>query len=91
MFPRYAGELGPTTASATLMKWIRLKTKDKKHTVHSLRHGMSDRLVIAEVSAVDRNAILGHLNAGVGEGTYGGRLAKLKALTKAMEKAWQVE
>ncbi|MEZ0001311.1 tyrosine-type recombinase/integrase [Sinorhizobium fredii] len=89
LFARYAGKHGPTTASATLMKWIRLKTADKKLVVHSLRHSMSDRLVMAEVSTVDRNAILGHLNAGVGEATYGGRLAKLKALTKAMEKVWQ--
>jgi len=48
---------------------------------------MSDRLNLAGVSANDRNAILGHMNAGVGEQTYGSRQAKLQVIFAAMLKA----
>jgi integrase len=88
VFARYIKPTGPTTASAVLMKRIREVTDEPKHTVHSLRHGMADRLSLAETSAIDRNAIMGHLNPGTGERHYGGSYAKLKVLTRVMKKAY---
>ena len=88
VFARYIKPTGPTTASAVLMKRIREVTEEPKHTVHSLRHGMADRLSLAETSAIDKNAIMGHLNPGTGERHYGGSYAKLKVLTRAMKKAF---
>ncbi|MBD9373202.1 tyrosine-type recombinase/integrase [Rhizobium sp. ARZ01] len=88
VFARYIKPTGPTTASAVLMKRIREVTTEPKHTVHSLRHGMADRLSLAEASAIDKNAIMGHLNPGTGEHHYGGRHAKLKVLTRVMNKAF---
>jgi integrase len=88
-FPRYIKPTGPTTASAVLMKRIREVTSDPKHTVHSLRHGMADRLALAETSAIDKNAIMGHLNPGTGEKHYGGSYTKLKVLTRVMNKAFE--
>ncbi len=90
LFARYIKPTGPTTASAVLMKRIREITDDPKHTVHSLRHGMADRLSLAEASAIDKNAIMGHLNPGTGERHYGGTYAKLKVLTRVMKKAFGV-
>ncbi|MCV3767147.1 tyrosine recombinase XerC [Rhizobium sp. TRM95796] len=91
VFPRYFRAQGPTNASAALRRRIRAFTLDSHYVVHSLRHGMSDRLVEAEVPQVDRNAILGHLNAGTGEKVYGGRVARLKVLTKQMQRAFGLE
>lgn len=88
VFPRYIKPAGPTSASAALMKRIRAVTEDPKHTVHSLRHGMADRLALAEVPSIDKNAILGHLNPGTGERHYGGKYAKLKILTRSMKRAF---
>lgn len=88
VFARYIKPTGPTTASAVLMKRIREVSAEPKHTVHSLRHGMADRLSLAEASAIDKNAIMGHLNPGTGERHYGGSYAKLKVLTRVMKKAF---
>jgi integrase len=88
VFARYIKATGPTTASAVLMKRIREVTSERKYTVHSLRHGMADRLALAETSAIDKNAIMGHLNPDTGEKHYGGRYAKLKVLTRVMKRAY---
>lgn len=50
LFPSYGRERGSDAASAALMKHIRAVTKDPKHVIHSLRHNMKDRLILAEVS-----------------------------------------
>ncbi|ETD90445.1 hypothetical protein U713_05385 [Rhodobacter capsulatus YW2] len=58
LFPAYASERGADAASASLMKHLRTVTKDPKHVIHSLRHNMKDRLILAEVSSLDQNLIL---------------------------------
>ena len=42
VFPRYARSRGADAASAALMKAVRVETKDKRLTVHGLRHRVSD-------------------------------------------------
>jgi len=87
VFPSYGRVRGSDAASAALMKHVRAVTKDEKHVIHSLRHNMKDRLILAEVSTLDQNLILGHTLGGVGDSVYGGRVAKLRQTTKAMKKA----
>lgn len=90
LFARYGGENGPGNASAALMKYVRKVTDDEAHAVHSLRHNMKDRLILAEVSELEQNLILGHSFGGVGDRVYGGTPAKLRASTKAMKRAFGV-
>jgi len=52
--------------SAAIMKHIRTVTDDKKHTIHSLRHNMKDRLISAGASQQDQDAILGHSSGKIG-------------------------
>lgn len=87
LFPSYGRSRGSDAASAALMKHVRRVTTDPKHVVHSLRHNMKDALVLAEVSSLDQNLILGHALGGVGDRVYGGSVAKLRVTTKAMKKA----
>lgn len=70
-----------------MMKHIRRVTENPKHVVHSLRHNMKDSLMMAEVSSLDQNLILGHSLGGVGNRTYGGGLTKLRMTTRAMKRA----
>ncbi|WP_119941532.1 site-specific integrase [Neorhizobium sp. NCHU2750] len=88
LFARYGKESGPTNASAALMKYVRRVTEDPAHAVHSLRHNMKDRLILAEATEMDQNLILGHSVGGVGNRTYGSPRAKLKAITRAMLRAF---
>lgn len=88
LFPDYGRVRGSDTASAALMKQVRKVTKDPKHVVHSLRHNMKDRLMLAEVSSLDQNLILGHALGGVGDRVYGGDTAKLRVTTRAMKRAF---
>lgn len=90
LFPRYAHAGGPGAASQALMKYVRKFSKNKKHVVHSLRHNMSDNLMLAEVDERIANLILGHALGGVGNRVYGGEVAKLRATTEAMKKAHEV-
>lgn len=87
LFAAYGSPRGADAASAALMKHVRTVTTDGKHVVHSLRHNMKDRLMLAEVSSLDQNLILGHALGGVGDRVYGGETAKLRATTKALQKA----
>lgn len=91
LFPSYGGARGPDAASAAIMKHLRKVTKDPKHVVHSLRHNMKDRLRLAEVAQIEQDLILGHALEGVGDRTYGGEAARLKATTRAMVKAFKVD
>lgn len=91
LFARYGGENGPGNASGALMKYVRKVTDDEAHAVHSLRHNMKDRLILAEVSELEQNLILGHSLGGVGDRVYGGTPTKLRASTKAMKRAFGVE
>lgn len=88
LFPDYGHVRGGDAASASLMKHVRAVTKDPKHVVHSLRHNMKDRLMMAEVGSLDQNLILGHALGGVGERVYGGDAAKLRVTTRAMKRAF---
>lgn len=86
LFPTYGKKRGSDAASAALMKQLRRVSPDEKHVIHSLRHNMKDRLIQAEISSIDQNLILGHALAGVGDRTYGGETARLRAITRAMQK-----
>ncbi|MEH7848661.1 DUF6538 domain-containing protein [Rhizobium laguerreae] len=90
-FPRYAGPVGPNTASQSLMKWLRKVSTDSLHAVHSLRHNMADRCDLAGVHPTDKAAILGHLNTGASEKHYGSDAVKRVRLKRAMEKAFGID
>ena len=91
LFERYGDEKGPTNASAALMKYVRRVSEDPAHAVHSLRHNMKDRLILAEASELQQNLILGHSLGGVGNRTYGGDKAKLRSITRAIRRAFELE
>lgn len=88
LFSQYGTENGPTNASQSLMKRVREVTSNDRLVVHSLRHNIKDRLVLASVLELDQNLILGHSLGGVGNRVYGGDAAKLRATTAAMKKAF---
>lgn len=90
VFPSYGRSRGPDSASAALMKHVRRVTDDPKHVVHSLRHNMKDNLDLAEVSALDRNLIMGWSLGGVGDRVYGGDMRALRVTTRAMKRAMGV-
>ena len=46
LFPRYGRVRGADSTSAALMKHLRAVSDNPKHTVHSLRHSMEDKLPI---------------------------------------------
>ncbi len=48
---------------------------------------MKDRLRLAEVAQIEQDLILGHALEGIGDRTYGGEQARLRATTRAMQKA----
>lgn len=83
LFPTYAKPRGADSASQALMKHMRCLTGNKKHTVHSCRHRMKDRLRLAGVQHVVQGMILGHALGGVGE-DYGGPEGRLKVCQKAL-------
>ncbi len=91
LFSKYGKESGPTNASAALMKYVRRVTEDPAHAVHSLRHNMKDRLILAEASELQQNLILGHALGGVGNRTYGSDRAKLRSTTLAMKRAFGMD
>lgn len=88
LFSRYFGKAD--NASSALMKYVRAITQNERKVVHSLRHTMKDRLVLAGVSQQIQDMILGHSSGNV-SGVYGGHAASLEAsrqgLIKALEKA----
>ncbi|WP_171052579.1 site-specific integrase [Ruegeria sediminis] len=83
LFPAYAKPRGADSASQALMKHMRLLTENKKHTVHSCRHLMKDKLRIAGVQQVVQGMILGHALGGVGE-DYGGPDGRLAVCRDAL-------
>jgi len=86
LFPRYGRVRGSDSASAALMKHLRVVSENPKHTVHSLRHGMEDKLTRAGVSEFDRNLVLGHSSGGMSE-RYGGAEVRLEMALEALKKA----
>lgn len=91
LFPDYGRVRGSDAASAALMKHLRRVSIDEKHVIHSLRHNMKDRLVLAEAASLDQNLILGHALGGVGDRYYEGEVAKLRATTRVMKRAFGLE
>lgn len=91
LFPSYGRVRGGDTVSAALMKHVRTVTKDPNHVVHSLRHNMRDRLMLAEVASLDQNLIMGWSLGGVGDRVYGGDVAKLRVTTRAMKRAFGID
>lgn len=89
-FPSYGRPRGGDAASASLMKHLRKVSQNEKHVVHSLRHNMKDRLILAEVPSLDQNLILGHTVGGVGDTVYGSAAAKLRAITRGMKRAFGI-
>lgn len=85
LFPRYGRVRGADSASGALMKHLRVVSNNPKHTVHSLRHGMEDKLTRAGVSEFDRNLVLGHSGGGMSE-RYGGAEVRLEMAFKAILK-----
>ena len=85
LFPRYARPRGADAASAVLMKSVRRFTLDKRHTVHSLRHNMKDKLRLAGVDKTIQDLILGHAAPSVGE-RYGGAEGRLEVAYRAMKR-----
>ncbi|QXT40046.1 tyrosine-type recombinase/integrase [Gymnodinialimonas ceratoperidinii] len=83
LFPRYARERGADAASAALMKHLRSFTTDKRHKVHSLRHGMKDRMRKAGVDKAAQDVVLGHAAPNIGE-TYGGSEGLLAVALRAL-------
>ncbi len=90
LFSRYARVRGPDAASAALMKHLRGFTTDKRHKVHSLRHGMKDRLRKAGVDKIAQDIVLGHAAQNVGE-LYGGDEGLLSVALKALQTVERAE
>lgn len=84
LFPRYVRERGPDAASAALMKHLRGFTTDKRHKVHSLRHGMKDQMRKAGVDKASQDVVLGHATGSIGE-TYGGEEGLLAVALRALQ------
>ena len=55
MCPDYCHPSGATNASSALMSHVKAIRTSRKQVVHSLRHNMKDRLMVAEVSFLDQN------------------------------------
>ena len=85
LFPRYGRVRGADSASAAPMKHLRAISDNPKHTIHSLRHGMEDKLTRAGVSEFDRNLVLGHSSGGMSE-RYGGAEVRLEMAYQAVMK-----
>ncbi len=83
LFPRYGRVRGADSASAALMKHLRAVSDNPKHTIHSLRHGMEDKLTRAGISEFDRNLVLGHSSGGMSE-RYGGTEVRLEMAHKTL-------
>ncbi|MEI9405217.1 tyrosine-type recombinase/integrase [Mesorhizobium argentiipisi] len=89
LFTRYGRPRGSDAASAALMKHVRAITDDPKIVVHSLRHTVEDRLMLARVDEFDRKLILGHASVGQ-TGRYGGPDARLKVAERGLKAAMGV-
>jgi integrase len=89
LFAAYGNENGPTNASQSLMKRVKeIVGENDRLKVHSLRHNMKDRLILAGIDELTQKLILGHGLKGTGERVYGGSPARLQATMAAMKKAF---
>lgn len=90
LFIRYARPRGSDAASAALMKHLRGFTADKRHKVHSLRHGMKDRMRKVGVDKGAQDVVLGHASGNIGE-TYGGNEGLLAVAFRALKAVEEAE
>lgn len=87
VFPRYCREGGPASASAAFSKHVRAVVKDPKiGPVHSLRHMIKDKLILADVPKDVQDMLLGHTEGAASEG-YGGWESRLEVAARALAKA----
>jgi integrase len=86
LFPQYAKERGGDNCSAMLMKRLRTIIRDKKLTMHSLRHRMKDKLRNTGCPEAVSMAILGHGSNTVAA-NYGSGYA-LEVMREHMQKVW---
>ncbi len=90
-FERYATDIGPTNASATVNKYLRdhnlLETND--HSVYSLRHTFKDRLRSHNIYGEMQDVLMGHKAPGMGAhyGT-GYKLSTLHDALKSIATDW---
>lgn len=87
VFTRYARDRGADAASAALMKAVRAETKDKRLTVHGLRHRVSDKLRDVGAPVEVRHGFLGHSSTAIAESTYGSPRARLIEFARWAKKA----
>lgn len=85
IWSQYARPRGADAASAVLMKNLRKLTKEKKLTIHSLRHRFKDRCRDAGMPKNVQDQILGHSSVDVGERVYGSPEAKLRLAAQWIE------
>lgn len=85
LFPRYARPRGADAVSAVLMKHLRGFTQDRRHSIHSLRHNMKDKLRLVDIEKTVQDLILGHAAPSVGE-QYGGAEGRLEVAYRAVKK-----
>jgi len=78
LFPLYADTSKHDNFSQTTNKRLRKLTKERKHTVYSLRHSMKDALREAGVGQRLEHAILGHSGERASAEQYGSRNSLLE-------------
>ncbi|RBW55563.1 hypothetical protein DS909_10680 [Phaeobacter gallaeciensis] len=86
IWPQYSRPRGSDSASAALMKNLRKLTKDRKFTIHSLRHRFKDRCRDVGMPKNIQDQLLGHSSVDVGERVYGSPEAKLRLAAQWIEK-----
>ena len=86
IFPKYAHPRGSDAASAMMMKRLRKEIMEKRHTIHSLRHRIKDKLTSTGRSEAISMAILGHCS-NTAAANYGSGYA-LRAMRDNLDRVW---
>jgi integrase len=86
IFTRYARPRGSDAASQMLMKRLRKVVKDRKKSIHSLRHSMKDALRNSGCPEELAKSLLGHSDGSVAS-RYGSGYT-LDVMREALAKAW---
>ena len=86
IFPKYARPRGSDAASSMVMKRLSTAIMDKRHTIHSLRHRIKDKLTSTGRSEAISMAILGHCS-NTAAANYGSGYA-LRAMRDNLDRVW---
>ena len=86
IFTRYARPRGSDAASQMLMKRLRKVVKDRKKSIHSLRHSMKDALRNSGCPEELAKSLLGHSDGSVA--SRSGTGDTLDVMREALAKAW---